>query len=161
MRQARTSIVAVTPVIPVLAVLIASCASEPDGPPVVTVDRTPCAGCGMLVGDLRYVAAYRDSGGGVRVFDDLHCLLEELSGSAGAAEQIWLRDAAGDGWLSPDAATIVQSTAIRTPMGGGMMAFSSRDAAQRHSESLGKAQLVTFAEVRRSWQRTESRRGDG
>ena len=155
MRHLRYQPIAVTlATTAVTALMLTACDNAPEGPPSVTVDRTPCAGCGMLVSDTRYVAAYRSTND-VRIFDDLHCLLEELSGVADApvAETIWLRDAAGDQWLSAAAATVVRSPAIRSPMGGGMLAFSTPETAQHHGATLASAQLTSFAEIRRDWDR--------
>ena len=129
----------------------AACGVRADGPPEVQVDRTACSRCGMLVSEPAYAAAYRTPGSDARVFDDIGCLLEAARRESTAGPiRFWFQDAAspqdgpraargrprGENWIDGETAVFVASPALRTPMGGGLIAYhdrtAAREAAARH-----------------------------
>lgn len=130
----------------VAALLLGACAAA-DGPPTVALDRTACAHCGMLVSDLRFAAAFRlRPGEEALVFDDIGCMLEEWrqAGDTSAAVA-WAMDADGT-WVEASAATFVRGL-IRTPMGGGTVAFRDPEAAAPYAASVEGARVVRFADL--------------
>ncbi|MDR7418618.1 MAG: twin-arginine translocation signal domain-containing protein [Armatimonadota bacterium] len=101
------------------------------GPPVLRYGQDRCDACGMIISDPRYAAAARDAAG-VRRYDDIGCLL----GHAGAALRSgqargYVHDAETHEWLDAGAAAFVRSPAIRTPMGFGIAAYVTPQAASR------------------------------
>jgi copper chaperone NosL len=112
------------------ALLTAACGARPEGPPEIVVDRTPCSRCGMLISEPLYAAAYQAPGAEARVFDDIGCLRDAARGERGAVT-IWVRDAVDGRWMDGFEATVVASPSIRTPMGGGMLAYRDPAAADR------------------------------
>lgn len=131
-----------------LVVLVSSsaCGVRADGPPEIQVDRTACSHCGMLISEPAYAAAYRAPGADPRVFDDIGCLLEAARKEpARSSLRFWFHDVATTAWIGGQDAVFVASPALRTPMGGGLIAYSdltaAREGATRHSgrviESLG------------------------
>ena len=129
----------------------AACGVRADGPPEIQVDRTACSRCGMLVSEPAYAAAYRTPGSDARVFDDIGCLLEAARRESTAGPiRFWFQDAAslqddpraargrprGENWIDGETAVFVASPALRTPMGGGLIAYhdrtAAREAAARH-----------------------------
>jgi copper chaperone NosL len=126
-----------------LAMLLAtSCGVAADGPPEIAVDRTACSHCGMLISEPLYAAAYQAAGGETRVFDDLGCLRNAARTEHGAL-RVWVHDAASGAWIDGAEAIFVSSSAIRTPMGGGMLAY-------RHPEDADRAAVKHKAQVIRS-----------
>jgi copper chaperone NosL len=117
----------------VASLSLSACGSAASGPPPVTLDETACAHCGMLVSDPAFASAYRTEAGDARVFDDLGCLLRELP-SEGA--RVWVKDYETSEWLDAEAAFFVRAESIETPMGGGIVAFSTREAAERRGDVL-------------------------
>ena len=117
--------------------LTAACGASAEGPPAIDVDRTACSHCGMLVSEPLYAAAYQVPGADARVFDDIGCLLDALrlgadaprSGQAGI--RFWFHDAGDGAWIDGASAVFVSSAEIRTPMGGGFIAFRDAAAAQQ------------------------------
>lgn len=108
-----------------------ACGVRADGPPEIHVDRTPCSHCGMLISEPVYAAAYRAPGSDPRVFDDIRCLLEAAQKEPRAdALRFWFHDAATAVWIGGEAAVFVGSPTLRTPMGGGLVAYGDRTAAQ-------------------------------
>ena len=136
-----------------------ACGTRADGPPEIHVDRTACSHCGMLISEPVYAAAYRAPDSDPRVFDDIRCLLEAARKEPRAGTlRFWFRDAAsalpqggslaatgrprgegGEEWIPGDAA-FVSSPTLRTPMGGGLIAYRDRTAARegaaRHRGSV-------------------------
>lgn len=109
---------------------VAGCGATAEGPPEILVDRTPCAHCGMLISEPAYAAAYRAPGSESRVFDDIGCLLASARNeTAPAALTFWFHDAGTAGWIDGRHAVLVRAATIRTPMGGGLIAFRDRTAA--------------------------------
>lgn len=115
-----------------LSVQAVACGVKADGPPGIVVDRTPCAHCGMLVSEPAFAAAYRRDGSDARIFDDVGCLLNAISGEANPERvRFWFHDAATAVWIDRTEAVFVRSARLRTPMSGGIVAYRGRAAAER------------------------------
>jgi copper chaperone NosL len=112
------------------ALLTAACGVRAEGPPEIVVDRTPCSHCGMLISEPLYAAAYQAPGAAARVFDDIGCLRDAARGESGQLH-IWVHDASDGRWMNGFEATLVAAPSIRTPMGGGMLAYRAPAAADR------------------------------
>jgi copper chaperone NosL len=126
-----------------LLVLVSSsaCGVRADGPPEIQVDRTACSHCGMLISEPVYAAAYRAPGADPRVFDDIGCLLEAVRKEpARSSLRFWFHDLTTTVWVDGQQAVFVASPALRTPMGGGLIAYRDRTAARegaaRHQGSV-------------------------
>ena len=107
----------------------AGCAAPADGPPEIVVDRSACSQCGMLVSERVYAAAYRVPGAEARVFDDIGCLIAAARQDGAGPRRFWFHDGADGAWIEGDAAVFVASPHLRTPMGGGMLAYREESAA--------------------------------
>ena len=109
-----------------------ACSSGQNLPPQITVDRTPCSHCGMLISEPMDAAAYKAPRVEGRVFDDIGCLLASAKREAGRGElRFWFHDAATGDWMSGAEATFVKSDRFRTPMSGGLVAYRSIAVSQR------------------------------
>src|SRR5688572_33378398 len=104
------------------ALLTGACGVRAAGPPEIVVDRTPCSHCGMLISEPLYAAAYQAPGAAARVFDDIGCLRDAAGGESGQL-RIWVHDASDGRWMNGFEATFVAAPSVRTPMGGGMVAY--------------------------------------
>lgn len=113
------------------AIGVAACGVRADGPPPIVVDRTACSHCGMLISEPLYAAAYQAPGEQPRVFDDIGCLLNAARAASRQDLRFWFHDAGSGDWVDGTAATFVGSSEIRTPMGGGFIAFRDAAAAQQ------------------------------
>ena len=118
-----------------LAVLTAGCSAKADGPPAIQVDRTACAHCTMLVSDERFAAAYETAAGDARIFDDIGCLLEAARKEPSRDTlRFWFHDARTGEWIRGQEAVFVQGDHLKTPMGGGIVAYrESQDPAAMRS----------------------------
>lgn len=134
----------------------AGCSASLQGPPEIVVDRTACSHCGMLVSEPAYAAAYRAPGAEARVFDDIGCLLTAASEEPAAASlRFWFHDTPSAAWIDGGDAVFVRAPSLRTPMGGGIIAF--RDAAAAQAAALTHEGGVTpsLDDLRRSNQQGE------
>lgn len=118
-----------TLVIVAVALLSTACSATAAGPPAIVVDRTACGHCGMLISEPIYAAAYHMHGQQARVFDDIGCMLDALRRETAAPLDVWVQDASGTGWINAHEARFVASSAIRTPMRGGILAYADAAAA--------------------------------
>lgn len=112
------------------AMTVSACSANPSGPPAIEIDRTACSHCGMLISEPLYAAAYQAQGTDARVFDDIECLRQAARQESGSLT-FWFHDAGDQAWIDGNAAVFVASPEIRTPMGGGLLAFRDRAAAER------------------------------
>ena len=140
-------------VIVAFALLATACGAKAMGPPEIVMDRTACSHCGMFVSEPVYAAAFRTHNEEPRAFDDIGCMLQALRTEAASPTNVWVQDAAGGGWLDADDAIFVASPQLRTPMGGGLLAYADEAAA-------GKAAITLGGEVVRSFRELMERRGD-
>jgi nitrous oxide reductase accessory protein NosL len=121
--------------------LTGGCRAAADGPPAIELDRTVCSRCGMLVSETLFAAASRDPHGSVRVFDDIGCLRKAYAPGDEKSMTFWFHDARNGDWIEGRQAVFVESASLVTPMGGGLLAFRDRhaaeaDAAARHGRVI-------------------------
>ena len=108
-----------------------ACGVREEGPPVIEVDRSACAHCGMLISEPRFAAAYRLAPE-TQLFDDIGCLLDALPKEADRSSiRFWFHDVNTAEWIDGSRAVFIQSARLRTPMAGGVVAYSDRAAAER------------------------------
>lgn len=142
-------------VVVVLTVIWAgACAARASGPPALHVDRSVCSRCGMLISEPAYAAAIRWSDGPDQLFDDIGCLIAAAGSHAAKGARYWFHDGANGEWIADGHPVFVMSTELKTPMGGGIVAYRDRAeadrAAARHSGVVVSelADLVTQRSTR-------------
>lgn len=131
-----------------------ACGAGADGPPAIEVDRSSCAHCGMLISERVYAAAYTVPGSQPGAFDDIRCLLQAVAREPDpGAARYWFHDAQTATWIGGDEAVFVASPDLRTPMGGGLVAYRDRAAARAAAARLSGARLIdTLEDLRRTSQ---------
>lgn len=110
-------------------------------PPEIRYGRDICAECGMIVSDPRFAAAAAPPNGDPVVFDDIGCLLRYREKRQPQWVAVWVHDYETEAWVEAQAAQYLVSPAIRSPMGYGIAAFSSVDAARNHQAASSGALL--------------------
>jgi nitrous oxide reductase accessory protein NosL len=142
-----------------VAALIPACGpAELSGPPTVRPGRDECAGCGMLISEVRCSCAIliaEDGGKAYLVFDDLGCLLDyRADHPQTVVADTFVHDYATGQWVQAAGACYLStapSSSLKTPMGSGLVAFSARGQAEAQQKVTG-GDLVSFdrlAELRR------------
>jgi copper chaperone NosL len=100
--------------------------SPPDGPIDPTWSRTPCARCGMLVGEPAFAAQLHSPAGDVRFFDDAGCLLLYAADRPSDEAAAWFHHLREDRWIPAERAGFVPAEG--TPMGYGFGAVDADEA---------------------------------
>jgi nitrous oxide reductase accessory protein NosL len=123
------------------AFVLVACPRGPESGPIDVVwDRDVCARCNMAISDRHFAAQIRTtSDHRAHTFDDLGCALLWLDGEGeelGGAEEIWVRDREGAGWLDARAAHFVAKE--HTPMNYG---FGAVDDAAEESLTLEEVRV--------------------
>lgn len=146
------------PALILAAAALTGCSRPPlGGPPELRPGREECAECGMLVSEDRSACAAlieRDRERLYAFFDDIGCMLDYERAGAGEAEILerYVHDYAARGWLDARAAVYLFAGpgAIQTPMGSGIAAFATADAAR--AQAPGELMdLESLRAARRGW----------
>ena len=130
-----------------LLVWAGACASRVSGPPAIVVDRSVCSRCAMLISERAYAAAVRWADGREQVFDDIGCLVAAVPISKPDGAQYWFHDVTDGEWISGVNPVFVASAAMRTPMGGGVVAHRTRAAAEEAARRQGGRVVVDLAQL--------------
>lgn len=150
-----------------LAALLPACGrADLSGPPNLRLGRDECIACGMLINEDRCSSALlleRDGHREHALFDDLGCMLDYEHDHAADIRVItrFAHDHDSRAWAPADAASFLMADPdkLPTPMGSGIVAFATREAAERARERAGGS-ILSFDQLvpaRRAWM--ESRYG--
>lgn len=123
-----------------LATIAAGCstAAEADGPPEISYGRDICLECNMIISEPRFAASYRLDGGETKSFDGIGELVKHAQrvGELDRMAFAWVHDFNTEEWILIDEAYFVVGQKIVTPMGHGIVAFTTEAAAQEFATGL-------------------------
>jgi copper chaperone NosL len=122
-------------------------ASWPPAPAPVALGEDACAGCQMIVSDARFAVELRTREGALEFYDDLGCLAEKWRGKAPDLAGAFVRDYASGAWVRGDRCRLVKSGALRSPMGFGLAAFATEDAAAAEAARHPDASRPALADL--------------
>lgn len=131
-----------------LAVLLAACAVEPRP---IQLGSEECSHCRMVISERQFASQALNTKGRAYSFDAIECMAEWVrSGEAVPAadlHSLWVSDfAESETWLRAEDAVFLHSEQIRSPMGMGLSAHPSPEAARRYQRELG-GELLSWDEV--------------
>lgn len=121
----------------------------PPDPAEVRLGEDACAECRMFVSDGRFAAQMRLRDGSTEFFDDVGCLIERHGRGRGDPSGAFVRSADGARWLRLTEAVAVKARSITTPMGYGLLAFPSREAAAVEGGRHAGAVITSFEDLMR------------
>jgi nitrous oxide reductase accessory protein NosL len=102
----------------------------------------------MLISEPMFAAAYKTPQADARVFDDIGCLLEAASHEQDKSGlRFWFHEAATSRWIDGGIATFVESASMRTPMGGGIVAYGDHAAAAKAATEKHGRLIRTIGEL--------------
>ena len=120
-----------------LSVLMVGCqAPRSNQPPEIRYGEETCAFCGMLISEERFAAALATATGETETFDDVGCLLHVFTRQDRSMAHVWVHDYSSGRWLEAPHAVFVHSDQVPTPMGGGLFAFSTQEAAEQFAREV-------------------------
>ena len=128
-------------------VLAGACAGRATVPPAIVLDRSACSRCGMLISEKAYAAAIRFPDGHDQVFDDIGCLVAAVREKPAAGSHYWFHDGVSGEWLTDVAPVFAVSSQLRTPMGGGIVAYGDPVTATHSVEHIGGRVVRDFSQL--------------
>lgn len=127
-------------------VILTACGGEPATPEPAKIrfGETICAECGMIISQPKYASsfAYEESEGRFKSlpFDDIGDMLAYMRKHSDLIPVgVWVHDYASEEWIDAESAFYVHSSAIKSPMGHGIVAFADKAAAEKFAvETAGQ-----------------------
>lgn len=116
-----------------LSTTLWGCAPADDGihPPEIAYGQDVSDGCGMIISDPAYAAASVLKDGTTHIFDDVGDMLKyHFERPDKTVAEYFVHDYQTQEWLTADQAVFVQSDSLVSPMGYGLAAFATREAAE-------------------------------
>jgi copper chaperone NosL len=106
-------------------------AEAADKPPKVAYGEDQCDRCKMIVSEERFAAGLVPKKGKARIFDDAGELIMTLQeeGNGLGKRRAWVHDYDTKQWIDASTASFVDSHKVVSPMGTGVAAFGTREAA--------------------------------
>lgn len=133
--------------------LLAGCAqgSAEAAPPEIRYGDDVCAHCNMIISDVRFAAGYaRELSPGryeSLAFDDIGDMLAMAEANPGHTVVEWyVHDYTGEEWLDATTAYYVVSQEIATPMGFGIVAHATQEAAEAQAAEV-QGEVLTWEEL--------------
>ncbi len=130
-----------------LVIFLSSCNGKTE--PIV-MGKDQCSFCKMTFTDVRFGAEILTQKGKVYKFDDVHCLasfLESDQANRKNAKEIYFVDFSGThSLIESEKAFYMKSESLRTPMGGNIAAFSSKDSLNKVL-TLTKGTILSRGEI--------------
>lgn len=108
-----------------------------DEPPAFRLGEEACAGCRMIINEQEHAAAIALATGEALKFDDLGCMILFLETDKRPIRRYWVAAHQEGGWLEASRAHYVRSPRIPTPMGYGIVAVATAEAAARLASEQG------------------------
>ena len=104
--------------------------------PVPLAPEDMCSYCRMAVSENQYAAEVIDSDGEAFKFDDIGCLVNFLDGKKNKAPiaAYFVIDFDKREWIKGEDAYYVRAPEVKTPMNGGLIAFTTESQAQQAAE---------------------------
>lgn len=97
--------------------------------PVDIENGDMCSFCRMAISEKQYAAEIVIADESVLKFDDIGCMLryQKAQGETVKPAAIYVADSETKQWLKADDAYFIRSTSVKTPMGSGIIAYSSAE----------------------------------
>lgn len=113
-----------------MLIVLIQCGRGP-GEPVALEANDMCSFCRMSISEKRYAAELIDDNGHAFKFDDIGCLANFIKQKRNDApiEATFVMDFERREWLKAENAFYVHSSELKTPMNGGIIAFTDQSSA--------------------------------
>jgi copper chaperone NosL len=135
-----------------LLLFVTACSSkqvEEPQPPEISYGLDMCNACGMTLDDPRFASATLLKTGEYRKFDDIGDMIVFHMDHPDQQVAAWfVHDRDSENWIRAEEAVYVVSSEIESPMGHGIYAFETLEAAEAFAQGLSSAQVMNFEEVR-------------
>jgi copper chaperone NosL len=136
-----------------LLVLFSTACSAPQSdepqPPEIQYGLDMCDACGMSIDDPRFASATLLKDGAYRKFDDIGDMIVYHMDHPDQQVAAWfVHDHDSEEWIRAEEAFYVISKEIESPMGFGIFAFVTYEAAEKYADELTNAKVMDFENTR-------------
>lgn len=135
----------ITALIVILILLFAGCTNEE--PRSIVYGEDTCAHCRMLISDKRFGSELVTDHGKVLTFDSIECLVDYTSTSPVSTRSLWVTDFDSFTLINVESGAFVKSDKLKSPMGGGLAAFTTVERAKKFAEE-SEGKVLVWNEVR-------------
>lgn len=137
-------------VAPLLALFfLSSCSTSEPAP--IRLGKDECANCKMILTDPKFGAEIITKTNKVYKFDDVNCLNNYIKGNEKISSQvnlIYIVDYAQEGnFILANQAIYLQTEELKSPMGGAIAAFSTKEDLIKASSMFTKHNTITWSEA--------------
>ena len=121
------------------ALTLAACGDEAKAsdPPELTVGESTCSRCNMIISDERFASGMTFEDKDSLLYDDLGEMIVVIQTEDPHADYIWVHDYESKEWIDATDAWYVDSAQIMAPMGSGLAAFETKEAAESLAATNG------------------------
>jgi copper chaperone NosL len=139
-------------IISLLSILIflSACTNSQGWPPKpanIHLGKDSCAKCKMIISQTQYGGQIQEKDQPAEFFDDLGCLLAQRSRGNSTTRIIYVRSFPNGNWLKEDQAFYAVSKEIMSPMGYGIVAFSTKESAENYAKQFRDSKIYTINEL--------------
>ncbi len=129
----------------IVSCLFASCSNEP---PSISYGKDLCELCKMTIMDRKFGAAAANNKGKIVKFDSGECMVNYLKSERKIAAEKFLiiNYAMPETLIDATTAYFLQGGEVKSPMGGRLAAFSTKEEAEKFQKELS-GNLLTWSEV--------------
>jgi copper chaperone NosL len=131
-------------------IFLLSCSNEVELTPVeIGYGQDLCHACSMIISEKEYSAQYIYTNGKARKFDDIGCMIHYLNDNKLESDiaAFFVRDYIHKNWINADIAHFIHSDKIITPMGHGIVAFSTKEDVNNIQAGIEGEYLEGFEET--------------
>ncbi len=126
-----------------IAMLIVGCSpSAETKPPKIRYGHDSCGNCHMIISSAPFAASLATRDEMYHKFDDIGCMLHFIQSRNDIAE-IWVNDYATQQPIKAHYAFYIKEADQRTPMGYGILAFATKESAQK----IDRARVLSFDDL--------------
>jgi copper chaperone NosL len=153
MRHRKFLFVQVLAILSLFAALSA-CSKAPADPkpPEIAYGQDMCDRCGMIIGEPQFASATLLTNGKYLKFDDMgEMLAYHLANPQEQVAAWFVHDYNSQEWINGETAVYVYSESFATPMGTGIVAFSTRAGAEQFA-AQNNGMVYTLSEIKQKIQ---------
>lgn len=106
-----------------------------DDPPEITYGKDVCSRCGMIISEEKFASGLVAQDGTSRPFDDAGEMIATIQQEGLGTNRAWVHDYDTVEWIDATEAFYVVAKDVVSPMGTGVVAFSTKEAADGFAAS--------------------------
>ncbi len=124
--------------------------ADPNEPPEIAYGEDICSRCGMIISEEKYASGIVDEDGNAEIFDDIGGMFIILQEDGLGERRAWVHDYNTVEWINATEAYFVVAEEVITPMGFGVVAFETQEAAETFATDQG-GMVMSWEDMMAGW----------